>query len=388
MIKSFSAYTTEIDDVEFAVSDLVEKLDFKGKLLKNSIGIVSCFADFVESGVIKALSEKLPFEIIGTTTIANTTKGEIGDTMLSLLVLTSDNLEFITGITEPIKGETQEILCAAYEKAISRHSEKPSLMFSFVPLLFNVSGDFFVEAMDNITGNLPNFGTLPVDHNPDYSEAYVILDGKAYKDCYAFLLIYGDIKPDFYIGTISDEKIFPEKGAITASQGNQLQSVNGKSTTEFLLSVGLTQNEEGNIAGINAFPIIINYNDGTEPVVRAMFAVTPDGSAVCGGKVPVGATLTIGRFDADEIISTSANALEKTLSSGKYGAILIYSCIGRFFALEHNPKTELEMVNSKIAGSNITYMMSYSGGEICPVYKKDGTTANRSHNNTFIICAF
>ncbi|MDL2228723.1 FIST C-terminal domain-containing protein [Treponema sp. OttesenSCG-928-L16] len=388
MFRSFSAYTNEVDDVDRAVSEILEQLDLDGKLLKNTIGILSCFTDYLGSGVAEALQERLPFDIIGNTTIANASSGEIGETMLCLLVITSDSLDFTAGISDPVLEEDPGLVRRAYEKASAGKSASPAFILSFAPLLFNVSGDFFVEAMDQASGGLPNFGTLAVDHNADYHESYVILNGKAWRDRYAFLLVYGDIKPDFYLGTISDEKVFQEKGAITASQGNQLQSVNGKSVTDFLLSLGLAQNEDGSIAGINSFPIIVDYNDGTEPAVRAMFALTPDGSAVCGGRVPVGAKITIGRFDPQEIIATSSGALDRALQKRGYSVILMYSCVGRYFTLDLNQLAELEMTVSRMKGRNTSYMLSYSGGEICPVYNKDGSLTNRSHNNTFVICAF
>lgn len=388
MIRTFTAGTTEIDNVEMAVAEILEELDCQGKLLDNTVGIISCFAEFLETGVVKALAGALEFPIIGCTTIANAARGKIGETQLCLMVITSDELDFVPGITDPIAGEDPEIPRRAYEKAAAGRKEPPAFMLSFAPLLFNVSGDFFTEVMDEVSGGVPNFGTLPVDHNADYHDSHMILNGEAWRDRYGFLLVYGAVQPDFFVGTISDEKVFPEKGVITASQGNQLQSVNGKTVTEYLISLGLSQNKDGSISGINSFPIIVNYNDGTEPAVRAMFALTPEGSAVCGGRVPVGASLTIGRFDADEIIATSTAALDRALKEKEYRAMLIFSCVGRYFTMDYDQLAELEMVVSRMKDRNLPYLMAYSGGEICPVYDAKGKTANRSHNNTFVICAF
>lgn len=388
MIRSFTAFTNEIDDVALALSQLEEALGYEGKLLRFSIGIITCFPEYMQSGVVEALVEKLPFETIGITTIANAVAGEMGETMLTIMVLTSDDVDFVTGVTAPVEGETPELLRSAYAAAVGDRQEKPSFMLSFAPLLFNVSGDFFVENMDEITGGVPNFGTLPVDHNQDYHESCVLLNGSAYRDRYAFLLFYGDVQPQFFLGTISDEKVFQEKGAITASQGNQLQAVNGKSVTEYLISLGLTQNEDGSITGINSFPIIVDYNDGTEPAVRVMFALTPEGYAVCGGRVPVGATFTMGRFDAEEILSTSTNALERALSGKAFSTLLIFSCVGRYFTLQYDQMAELSMILSHLQGKDIEYMAAYAGGEICPAYNKAGVPTNRAHNNTFVICAF
>lgn len=302
MIKTFSAFTHEIDDVDAAVAEVLQQLDLEGenKLLTHTVGIVSCFADYVESGVWKALCEKLPFEILGTTTIENMVNGEIGETMLALLVLTSDELVFATASSAPITAEEPEALRELYQSALSKLPGKPSLMLSFAPLLSNFGSDFYVDCMRDISENVPDFGTLAVDHNADYHDAQVLLNGDSWRDRFAILLVHGPIQPRFFVGSISEDRVFAEKGVVTASMGNQLQTVNGMLAIDFLQSLGLSKNEEGGITGINTFPIIVDYNDGTTPVARAMFAMTPDGYAVCGGNIPVGATLSIGSFDAEE----------------------------------------------------------------------------------------
>ncbi|MDR1319781.1 MAG: hypothetical protein LBJ90_09155, partial [Treponema sp.] len=70
MIKMLTAFTEEIDDVEGSVSDLLGQLDLDRKRLANSLGIIHCFSDFVDSGVVKALSAKIPFDTVGCTTMS------------------------------------------------------------------------------------------------------------------------------------------------------------------------------------------------------------------------------------------------------------------------------------------------------------------------------
>ncbi|MCL2809917.1 MAG: hypothetical protein FWD24_07645, partial [Treponema sp.] len=67
MIKMFSAFTEEIDDVDAAISEILSQLDLEHSLMKNSIGILHCYHEFIDSGAVKTLSEKLPFDIIGIT---------------------------------------------------------------------------------------------------------------------------------------------------------------------------------------------------------------------------------------------------------------------------------------------------------------------------------
>ncbi|MDR2747697.1 MAG: hypothetical protein LBB77_09665, partial [Treponema sp.] len=294
MINMITAHTGEIDDIDAAVAELLAQIGADKPLQKHSIGLISCFADFISSGMVKALAEKLPFEIAGTTTLACADGNILGETLLILTVLTSDELEFVTGLTEVVTREDPELFRAAYKTAAGNRQRKPALIFSFAPLLMNVSGDFFAEAWNDITGSVPVFGTVAVDHNADYHESQAILNGETFRDRFVFVLVYGDIKPSFIIGGISENKVFREKGVVTASQGNQLQEVNGVSVADYLTSLGLEKDENGVIVGINSFPFILDYNDGAQPVIRVMFAITPEGYAVCGGKMPVGASLTVG----------------------------------------------------------------------------------------------
>jgi hypothetical protein len=383
MVKSLRLVTTEVDDIEAAASDISAQLADK-KLLRHSVGLISCFVDFVNSGVVSALAEKLPFPIAGATTLAASANGVQGEVILVLTVLTSDDVEFSLHATGPLSEEDDTPLRAAWKNAVADRQDRPALMLSFAPLLLNVSGDFFVEAWDRIAGDLPNFGTLAVDHNPDYHESQTILNGEAYRDRYVFILCYGKLQPEFLIGGLANEKAFKEKGVVTSSQGNLLKGVNGVSVAEYLVSLGLEKDEKGAIKGINSFPFILDYRDRTQPVIRVMFAITPDGSAVCGGKIPEGAILTVGVINAEEVLTVSAALLQQARELAGDRCLLIFSCVGRYFAQGFNPAAEMEKTQ-EILG-DIPFHLAYSATELCPVGGKDGKAANRSHNDTMVIC--
>ena len=387
MISTRTAFTHEIDDCEQAVAEIMQQLALEdAPLLANSVGLIACYAEYIDSGVVAALHEALPFDIIGATSIANSVPGSSGETMLSLMVLTSDDVTFATATSAPMAEEAEAPLAAMYAAAAEKLAEKPVVMLSYAPLLTQVGGDFYVDTMSKISGNLPNFGTLAVDHNADYHDSRVLLNDEAWTDRFAILLMAGNVQPHFYVGTISDARVFPERGAVTAAKGNQLQTIDGMPATDYLLTLGLEKNEDGGITGINTFPIIVDYNDGTKPVARAMFASTPDGCVVCGGNIPVGSTFSIGSFDPDEICDTSARTIQHVLAKHPQGVLLLYSCIGRFFAQGYNQQVEMKAGNQLIEDAGRPFLGAYSGGELCPVYKGDGTIVNRNHNNSLVIC--
>ncbi|MDR1179983.1 MAG: FIST C-terminal domain-containing protein [Spirochaetales bacterium] len=387
MVKTLTACTGEVDDVEVAVSDILRHLDCENSLLKNSVGIVSCYSEYIETGVLAALAEKLPFPIAGTTTAACAVPGMMGQTHLALMVLTSDDVEFEAAVSGPISTADEAPLRAAYNAAAGKRRSPPVFMISFVPLLLDISGDFFVKTFNAISGGIPNFGTLAVDHTSDYRTARTILGAQGFPDRCVFILLYGNIQPSFFIANISEEKAFREKGVVTAVRGNLLQTVNDLPISDYLSSLGLLKDSEGRIMGINSFPFILDYHDGTEPVVRVMFAIAPDGSAVCGGDMPLGSTLTVGKIDAEEVLKTTDRILRHVLKEKKNGGILIFSCIGRYFALGYEVLREMQKITDTLSGG-IPWHLTYSGGELSPVYGVDGKLINRNHNDTIVMCLF
>jgi hypothetical protein len=392
MLKILTVSTGEIDDAEAAVADITRQLDAENNLLAHSIGLLSCYSDFIDSGAVAALRDALPFEFIGTTTLGTVSPGTDSLIALTLMVLTADDLTFVTGLTEPISEENEAFITSGYADAIKNSGieSRPSLLFSYAPLLLNVGGDFFVNALTKASGNVPNFGTIVADDTIDYHNSRVILNGETYRDRFAFVLVYGDIKPKFYLASISSEKIFRDKGVVTASNGNQLQKINDVSVEDYLLSLGLTKGEDGTIIGVNSYPFIVDYNDGATPVVRIMFAITPEGYAVCGGDIPEGATLSVGSIDGNEVVKETGEKLRAILEGEKPKALLIFSCIGRYFSLGYEATREVEEVKRLLNDTDIPYMMTYSGGEICPTYPTENVevTTNRFHNDTFAVCAF
>jgi hypothetical protein len=309
--------------------------------------------------------------------------------LLTVIVLTGDNISFEIGLTEPISSDDESILRDAYEAAAAKLGCQPSLMLSFVPLLMNVSSDFYVDAFTRISGGVPNFGMLAVDHNDDYRESQVICNGEAYSDRYAFVLVSGSVTPRFFTSYIFPEKIYRGRGVVTASKGNHLQEVNGRPVVDFLQSLGLKKDGNGLIIGINSFPLIVDYNDGTTPIVRAIYAQTPEGYAVCGGDIPVGSTLSVSFLDEKEVIATAAATLEAVIASGSFNCAIMCSCIGRYFYLGYNSNGEIEEVKRFMDVTGIPYLFSYSGSELCPVCSIDGgweSTVNRSHNDTLVVC--
>ena len=159
-----------------------------------------------------------------------------------------------------------------------------------------------------------------------------------------------------------------------------MTGVNGKNALDYLDGIGITRNELE--TGLGILPLVVDHKDGTKPVARAVFAVTPDGHAVCGGAMPVGATLAIGRILSDDVLRTTEESINKL--AAKDGVLLSYSCMARFLALGANYTAEAEKVSDLTGGKQYAY--SISAGEICPLPDADGKLINFFHNYTNVFC--
>jgi hypothetical protein len=388
MIKTLIAYTDEIDDIEYALEQLKTQIDFDRDLLSNSVGLISCLPEYIESGLLKALCDALPFDIAGTTTIGTTAPGIEDLTPLTLTVLTGDDVYFRSSWTEPVTRPDVSIIKDSFDAANAGITERAKLLIVFGPLLSTVGGDFFNDAINEASGGVPCFGALSVDDTPDYHSSQIIYNGETSVDRLSYIFVYGNVNPRFHLATLSQEKISKDKGVVTKSDGISLTAVNDKPVSDFLISQGLKLNADGIFEGVNSFPYIVDFDDGAPPIVRVMLSFTPEGSVICGGTIPEGATLSVGFFDRDEILNSTRNAVTQIETGADTHGLLIFSCIARYLNLDYSPDEESRSIRSHLEPTGIPFQFTYGGGEFCPIPTTDDPNelVNRYHNCTLVVC--
>lgn len=383
MIKMLTAYTFEIDETEDAVNEILEQLDIERNLLKNSLGVVSCYSEYIETGVVEALSEALPFDIVGGTTINLGTSGANGITMLSLSVLTSDDVDFFTFVTKSLEEDLTGI-AEAGEVLDNDFTEKPEMVLTFSPLMFKYGGELLMTELRKAVKGIPIFGTNVCDHEKQYATSYTIHNKNIYKDSMVLTFFSGNFEPEFFVSNISTSNYHKQKALITKSSDHILMEVNDMPVLEYLKTLHVSKDD--GIEGMNAIPLIVDYNDGTEPAAIASYMIDKDGYLVCGGNMPEGAALSIGTLDDVDVLKTSGNLALNILKRENAGGAIIFSCLSRFNILGLSNDREIKVLDEKL--DSIPYSVTYSGGEFCPLYNNDGDTVNRFHNFSIIACVF
>ncbi|GHU89154.1 hypothetical protein FACS1894202_06710 [Clostridia bacterium] len=397
MLKTIIASTRECDDVELAVEEILTqlKLDRPGTLKQNTVGIISSYWDFIDTGVYKAVCERLPFPTLGGVFSAQSANGEDGDVIFSVTVLTGDRITFKTVLTEPVTDDADSAVAGAYSQAAAG-GVTPSLACIYAPYIaVKNCGDTYVRAFNRASGNgvvspVPLFGTLSFDDSPGALNPVVLMDGEYYADRAAMLFFYGEVKAKFYIGTVLGEeraRVLSD-AKVTAAEGNRLYELNGRPVADFLDNIGMLETAK-QLFTMVGFPFLVDRGDGTPPSLNYFFRYLEDrGVALLGGDIHVGSTLRMYVNDSDSILETTRAALNKAVEENPDAELFwSYPCMGREWVLgaadrAGAEKTLFDELLSKVPANRIA---AYSGGEICPVGKVGGDYANRFQGVTFTL---
>ena len=387
MIKTLIAYTNEIDDAETALRDIAGQMDLAADLRQHSIGIIACHYEFVYSGIAKALCESLPFDVVGTVATAQAIREVCDTSMLTLTILTSDDVEFVSQLTPQLGTDPGSAVEKAYRDIAAQRDSTPALILTFAPFLMNNAGDEYVQVFTEVSGGVPCFGSVSIDETETLEYSFLIFNGDHYPDRIAMILLYGELHPHFLTATISPEKILDKTALITRSDGNILQEVNGRPVEDYFESLGLADASTVQY-GMASIPFMLDYGDDTPPISKVFVSRTPEKYAVCTGIVPEGATLRVGVFDKQDVLFTTGEALTRLLDmlpDLNASFVLAYSCVARGMTLGLDSLAEFELIRNRL-GTALPFMAADSGGEICPSQVGKEKSVTRFHNNTFIAC--
>jgi len=379
MLKCTSVFTYEIDRPEVALDEIKAQLENNIKLLDNTVGIIMCHTEFIETGVLKFISENLPFETAGITTASQAVNGEAGELVLTIFIMTSDDIRFKSGITASLESHLFEPAKSAYDKTSEDESGLPGLILVFTPFHVSLhSGDEYIRVWNEILPSVPLFGTVAVDDTAAFEDSRTIYNGVCSDNAMSFVLLYGDINPRFLIATLPEDAVLSLKGKATKTKGNFVFEVNDINTLKFFTDAGIP--EKMATVPLMISPPVSDTRDKVS-VIRELFSYTKDGTGILGGDVEEGSTISVLSFKPENIKSTFQNRVEQINASDDVNGVLVFSCVSRRKALlaVFEDLAELHIAKDDIK-QDIPFMMGYSGGEFCPVTSVAGTLNNRFHN--------
>ncbi len=308
--------------------------------------------------------------------------------ILTVMVLTADDVSFAVGHTESVEDDIDGPTLAACMDVKERSGITPDLIFAFPPLLEKHSCDYYIFALEKACGKIPIFGSVAVDDWLNYDTCSTFCNGIPRQAGMSFIFVAGNINPRFMIGTFSQRNLLPYSGEITKSEGNIIYEVNNMKAYDYFNSIGLAKNGEFN-KGVEYIPFMLdakklNDYDGV-PVVRGVVAFNKDGSAICRGNMYQNSIFTIGSCNKEDVLETSLLAIDTINKLKDVHAVIMFSCLVRRMAFGSEPLTEIQAVTRQLK-PEIPYLIGYAGGELCPTSVTNKVAVNRFHNYSFVAC--
>lgn len=399
-MKTATAVTHEIDDIEFAVRELVADIQGKITLERNSVAIVYCDADIEVAELGKQLHAELGMDVVGLTTTATVERyAGYNDMGIVLSVLTAEDVAFSACSTGDLNGDTfPETIKSAYANAAATLPEAPKLILALAPYIPDLTSENYAEMLDEASGGVPIFGGVATDHY-DLQYQKTFFNGQEFTRGLVFLLLAGNVKPVFSMEHHFAAKV-EKKGVITQSSANMVQRVGDQTFKEFVSSMVPVPNEDMVIYHFQSTPFVMelpDYDQDEQPVVRALCTI--DHATGAGGflsKMPEGSTLYLNVFERDCLSRSCDGALSTLLAKMaenkeyKYSMVFINTCNARHLLMGDAKTLESDIISKKLETlpPETNAMGFYGFGEICPTGEKnDGRTKNRFHNISFAVCA-
>ena len=385
MIKLLGAYTRELDDREKAAREILSQLDMENSLLANSAAMLFCHAEFIELGVMEAICKSLPCNVLGCTSQGFAMNGAGDEMLLTVTILTSDDVEFAAGVSEPLTEDAQARIDALYRGLASSVTAKPALIFVMQPMLLDLSGDVLVETIDRVSGGVPVFGTSALDEYKKTMQAKTIFNGAAYQNQMALLLFSGPVQPRFFSATFPQKSVVPQHAIISSARDNRIYSVNNIPVLSFLLDIGIIQNSSSDV--LYTIPLAIDYHQGEASDIMVIEGIDKDdGSLICGRNVETGGVLSIGSITSAHVLESASRLVQAVKAAGEGSALFMISCFSRNVILGGEPEAEIETIKKELAGLPLPWLFLYSSGEICPLCTETGETVNRFMQYSLVAC--
>jgi len=165
------------------------------------------------------------------------------------------------------------------------------------------------------------------------------------------------------------------------------------SAVEYLKKLGmLTEDNAVAGSGIWAVPAILKYSNGIK-IARAFLGILEGTEYIfASGTMEEGAKIMFGNLSSEKTLASAEKLIEE-LTQSKENDVLAYSCAARAWSLvkfsaEAQKIAECAVLYEEKNNAPFNYSVTFSGGEICPIYASPGKYTNYLHNYTLIVCSF
>ena len=375
-----------------AVNQAMQEITTQGVTQAN-IAFVFASSSFDHAAILSGVKSVVgdSVQIVGASTAGEITKN--GPTMrdsVAIMLLASDTMSCTTAIANDL---TADSTAAGSHLASQLQPHNPELLMMFADGLKG-NGSAVLRGITSVLGqHFPVVGGSAGD-NGKLVETHQFINDTSHTDAVVGVGFSGNFK--FSVGVNHGWNVVGAPQIVTKSVGTTIHEINNQpavSLYERYLGADEVANLREEMLGEVAlsYPLGIKDTQSDEFLLRAPFAVSDDGSIVCGGEVLEGSEVQLMVGSKDDAIAAAsraaASALENLPSTPKVA--FIFSCHVRntLFSDKETAREEIEAIRNVI-GKDVPIIGFYTYAEQAPIsgssYSINKCTP-QLHNETVVI---
>ena len=346
--------------VKRVVSDCASELEGHAP----QVGIVYAGAQFNHQLMLDMIIETFPgIELIGCTTAGDYSSAYgFSDDAITLIVLSSEDIEFGTGVARQLSVDFESAVGNAVETARGKIHQDPSLCLAF-PEGYDIRFEPILEHLRSKLGrDCPVFGGAAGTHRAEGSEIFQFYGREVLTGAIPILLISGPLRHAFTIA--NSWRPVGRKAIVTKARDRQVFKIGDLSAVDFYRYY-LGHHEEP----AKEFILAVYEQNRSEFYIRAPVKYHDDGSVTFSETIPEGAEVQLTEATREDLIQDTISTTErlKVQSQDWNPAVgFAFSCAFRKEILGTAAGKELEILKD-ILPSGLPIIGFYSFGEIAPL---------------------
>jgi hypothetical protein len=399
MLIATTALSSGSDDYVVGVSVASKALsDLQAKKPGALPSIVYVFAsiNFDHAVVLKGIRSVIgeDVRIVGSSTAGEITgDGPAVRPSVAVLFLHSEVAHFASAVADDVSTNSHK---AGADVALSLLQSSPETL-NFVMMFADGLKGNGTEVLRGLVSHLgdkfPIVGGSSGD-NGHFVETKQIYNNQVHTDSVVGVGVSGPVL--FSVGVNHGWSAVGAPRTVTHAEGTVIRTIDNKSALS-LYSEYLGEEEIINLKSVTlgnvalSYPLGIKDQESGEMLLRAPFAVEPDGSIVCGGEVKTGATVQLMIGTKDDAIAAARRAAETALAGlGKKPEVaFIFSCHVRNTLYDNIEAAGEEIrVMQEVIGTDVPLIGFYTYAEQAPVGGVSHNIRNCNaefHNETIVL---
>lgn len=352
--------------------------------------IVFASANFTQEDLLQGVTSVTKSSpLVGCTGAGEITIRGAEKRAVAVMTISSDKIEFATGLGERIEADARAAGHHAAREAVKKGIKNRSVFMMLPDGLTGNGADVIRGIQENLGTSFPIVGGSAADEFL-FERTFQYYNGKIFCDSISGVLFGGNIA--FGIGARHGWRPLGKHRKVTQARLNRIEKIDNKPAVEIYedyFGKDIDNLREPLARMAILYPLGMAIPGEEEYLVRNALRVEEDGSLVCVGEVPEGSEIRLMMGSKEfvlEAVEKAANEALKAMEGVKIKLAIIFNSISRNKLLGRMAQKEIELIR-QVLGRDVPLIGFYSYGEQAPLRAEMHIGKSYFHNESIVILA-